>query len=152
MERIAVFPGSFDPFTLGHKAVLDSALSLFDKVIVAIGVNSSKKSLFSVEERLAYISKLYSNNSNISVKTYNTLTVDLCREWNAKYIVRGLRSSADFKYEQPIAQTNRQIAGVETVFLMTPPEYSHISSSIVRELLSYGADVSAFVPKSLNYK
>lgn len=149
MERIAVFPGSFDPFTLGHKAVLDKALPLFDKIIVAIGVNFNKKSYFSPEERLKAISDLYADNSKILVKTYSSLTVEFCNEWNAKFIIRGLRNTNDFLFEQGVAQTNQQLAGIETVFFMTPPEYSHISSSIVRELLSYGADVSGLIPSKL---
>ena len=146
MERIAVFPGSFAPFTLGHKAVVDSALPLFDKIYIAIGCNSSKKCEFPVEQRVADISNIFKDNEKISVKTYDTLTVDFCKKVNAKFLIRGLRNSTDFEYEQTIAQTNKQISGIETVFFVTPPELSHISSSIVRELQSYGADVSKFLP------
>ncbi len=147
MEKIAVFPGSFDPFTIGHKSVLDSALPLFDNVVVAIGVNSDKKGFFPLEERVSAIAELYAGNSKVEVATYSSLTVDFCKSKNARFIIRGLRNSADFEFEKFIAQTNKQLSGIETIFLMTPPEYSHISSSVVRELLSYGADVSAFLPK-----
>lgn len=147
MEKIAVFPGSFDPFTIGHKSVLDSALPLFDKVVVAIGVNSEKKGFFPLEERVSAIAKLYAGNSKVEVATYSSLTVDFCKSKNARFIIRGLRNSADFEFEKCIAQTNKQLSGIETIFLMTPPEYSHVSSSVVRELLSYGVDVSAFLPK-----
>ncbi|MBP5583709.1 MAG: pantetheine-phosphate adenylyltransferase [Bacteroidales bacterium] len=146
MERIAVFPGSFDPFTLGHKAVLDSALPLFDKIYIAIGCNSSKKSFFTIEKRIANISALYKGNENIIIETYDTLTIDFCKKVNASFILRGLRNVTDFEYEQTIAQTNKQLSGIETVFIVTPPEFSNISSSIVRELLSYGADVSNYIP------
>ena len=149
MERIAVFPGSFDPFTIGHKAIVDKALPLFDKIIIAIGVNSEKHGFFTPEKRLSYISDIYKDNPQIEVKIYSSLTVEFCKENNAKFIVRGLRNTTDFQYEKTIAQMNRQMSGIETIFLVTPPEYSHISSSVVRELLTYKADVSEFVPKAL---
>lgn len=146
MERIAVFPGSFDPFTIGHKAILDSALPLFDKVYIAIGSNSSKKSFFTLEKRIADISALYKGNEKIAIETYDTLTIDFCKKVHANFILRGLRNVADFEYEQTIAQTNKQLSGIETVFIATPPELSNVSSSIVRELLSYGADASRYLP------
>ena len=149
MERIAVFPGSFDPFTIGHKAIVDKALPLFDKIIIAIGVNSEKNGFFTPEKRLNYISDIYKDNPRIEVKTYSSLTVEFCKENNAKFIVRGLRNTTDFQYEKTIAQMNRQMSGIETIFLVTPPECGHISSSVVRELLTYKADVSEFVPKAL---
>ncbi|MBO7055594.1 MAG: pantetheine-phosphate adenylyltransferase [Bacteroidales bacterium] len=146
MERIAVFPGSFDPFTIGHKAILDSALPLFDKVYIAIGCNSSKKSFFTLEKRIADISAMYKGNEKIAIETYDTLTIDFCKKVHANFILRGLRNVADFEYEQTIAQTNKQLSGIETVFIATPPELSNVSSSIVRELLSYGADASRYLP------
>ena len=149
MERIAVFPGSFDPFTIGHKAIVDKALPLFDKIIIAIGVNSEKNGFFTPEKRLNYISDIYKDNPRIEVKTYSSLTVEFCKDNNAKFIVRGLRNTTDFQYEKTIAQMNRQMSGIETIFLVTPPEYGHISSSVVRELLTYKADVSEFFPKAL---
>ena len=147
MEKIAVFPGSFDPFTIGHKAVVDSALPIFDKIIIAIGVNAEKKNNEKLEKRVQVISDLFAGNPKISVETYSTLTVDFCKKNNAKFLVRGLRNTTDFEYEKSIAQTNKQLSGIETVFFVTPPEFEHISSSIVRELISYGADVSQFLPK-----
>lgn len=146
MEKIAVFPGSFDPFTVGHKAILDMALPLFDKIIVAVGVNSAKKYCFDTPQRVRAIADMYSGNPKITVETYDSLTVDFCKQRNATVILRGLRNTSDFEYEKTMAQTNRSLAGIETVFLMTPPEYEHISSSIVRELLAYGADASKFLP------
>ena len=146
MERIAVFPGSFDPFTIGHKAILDSAIPLFDKIYIAIGCNSSKKRFFTLEKSIAGISALYKGNVKIVIETYDTLTIDFCKKVGANFILRGLRNVADFEYEQTIAQTNKQLSGIETVFIVTPPELSNVSSSIVRELLSYGADVSRYLP------
>jgi len=145
-ERIAVFPGSFNPFTIGHKAVLEKALPLFDKIIIAIGYNSEKQTATSIEERKTAIQKIYNGNNKVVVTSYTTLTVDFCKEQGATFLIRGLRNESDFAYEQPIAQTNLQLAGIETIFFITPPEYSHISSSIVRELQSYGADVTKFLP------
>lgn len=145
-ERIAVFPGSFNPFTIGHKAVLEKALPLFDKIIIAIGYNSEKTNSSGIDSRIETISKIFQNDPRICVTTYTTLTVDFCKANGANYIIRGLRNAQDFQYEQPIAQTNLQLAGIETIFFVTPPEFSHISSSIVRELQSYGADVSKFLP------
>ncbi len=147
MEKIAVFPGSFDPFTIGHKAVVDSALPIFDKIIIAIGVNAEKKNNEKLEKRVQVISDLFAGNPKISVETYSMLTVDFCKKNNAQFLVRGLRNTTDFEYEKSIAQTNKQLSGIETVFFVTPPEFEHISSSIVRELISYGADVSQFLPK-----
>lgn len=145
-ERIAVFPGSFNPFTIGHKAILEKALPLFDKIIIAIGYNSDKQTAPSIEERKTAIQKIYNGNNKVVVTSYTTLTVDFCKEQGATFLIRGLRNESDFAYEQPIAQTNLQLAGIETIFFVTPPEYSHISSSIVRELQSYGADVTKFLP------
>lgn len=145
-ERIAVFPGSFNPFTIGHKAILEKALPLFDKIIIAIGYNSDKQTAISIEERKTAIQKIYNGNNKVVVTSYTTLTVDFCKEQGATFLIRGLRNESDFVYEQPIAQTNLQLAGIETIFFVTPPEYSHISSSIVRELQSYGADVTKFLP------
>lgn len=146
MEKIAVFPGSFDPFTVGHKAILDMALPLFDKIIVAVGVNSSKKYFFNTPKRVRAIANLYAGNPKITVETYDSLTVDFCKKRNATVILRGLRNTTDFEYEKTMAQTNQALSGIETIFLMTPSEYEHVSSSIVRELLAYGADASKFLP------
>lgn len=144
--KIAVFPGSFDPFTIGHKAVLDKALPLFDTIIIAIGQNAEKKNSSSLEERISAIKNVYKNNPKIEVLSYDSLTVEFCKTHKAQFIIRGLRNATDFQYEQPIAQTNLQISGIETIFFVTPPEYSHISSSIIRDLMKHGADVSTFLP------
>ena len=149
-KRTAVFPGSFDPFTIGHMAIVQRALPLFDSIIIAIGVNSEKKSFFPLEKRLEHITDLFKNNTKITIDTYNSLTVDYCKMHNAQFILRGLRNTTDFQFEKSIAQMNRQLfPDVETVFLVTPPEYGHVSSTIVRELIRYGADISAYIPGKL---
>lgn len=146
MKKIAVFPGCFDPFTIGHKQVLDLALPLFDEIIVAVGVNIDKKSMFSESDRVEKIKNLYQGEPKVTVESYSTLTADLCKSHNAQYIIRGIRNASDFEYEKSIAQTNRDLTGIETIFLITSPEYEHISSSMVRELMKYGADVSKYLP------
>ncbi len=146
-KKIAVFPGSFDPFTIGHKAIVDKALSLFDTIIIAIGVNSDKNAFFSLEKRIAHIQDVYKNNPQIQVDKYTNLTVEFCKSKNASFILRGLRNTSDFQFEKSIAQMNNQIESeVETVFLITPPEFGHVSSTIVRELIRYGTDVSNYIP------
>jgi pantetheine-phosphate adenylyltransferase len=145
--KIAVFPGSFDPFTLGHEDIVLRALPLFDKVIVAIGINSSKKYFYTLEERIDFIKSVFANHPKVEVATYETLTTHFCQSQNAGYILRGVRNSADFEYENTIAQLNRIIGkGIETVFLMTSPQHSFISSTIVREIIRAGEDVSPFLP------
>lgn len=149
-KRIAVFPGSFDPFTIGHKAILDMALPLFDSIIVAIGVNSEKKDFFPLEKRIRHISQVYANNPKVSVETYTSLTIDFCKQKHAKFILRGLRNTTDFQFEKSIAQMNRQLSpNIETVFLVTPPECGHVSSTIVRELIRYGTDISNYIPGNI---
>jgi len=149
-NRIAVFPGSFDPFTIGHKAILDMALPLFDTIIIAIGVNSEKKDFFPIENRIAHIQSVYLNNPKIQIHTYTSLTIDFCKLHNANFILRGLRNTTDFQFEKSIAQMNRQISpNIETVFLVTPPELGHVSSTIVRELIKYGADISNYIPGTI---
>ncbi len=145
----AVFPGSFDPITLGHKDVISRAIPLFDEVIIAIGVNASKKYMFSLEERKSFIEQTFEAFDNISVVTYEGLTVDFCKENNIGYIIRGLRNPADFEFEKAIAHTNRDLAPVETVFLLTAAKTSYISSSIVRDVLRNGGNVSQLVPKAV---
>ena len=145
----AVFPGSFDPITLGHKDVISRAIPLFDEVIIAIGVNASKKYMFSLEERKSFIEQTFEAFDNISVVTYEGLTVDFCKENNIGYIIRGLRNPADFEFEKAIAHTNRDLAPVETVFLLTAAKTSYISSSIVRDVLRNGGNVSQLVPESV---
>ncbi len=146
-RRIAVFPGTFDPFTLGHQALVSRALGLFDEVVVAIGINDAKHTLFSLEERMEAIRRLYHGEPCVRVVSYDTLTVDLAKTLGAGFILRGVRSVADFEYEKTIADVNRRLSGIETVILFTEPEYAHISSSVVRELIRFGKDVSPFVPK-----
>ena len=151
MNKIAVFPGSFSPFSLGHKAVVDSALPLFDKVIIAVGNNPEKNQYFSIKKRLKWINDVYKNMSNISVERYEGLTVDFCKTVNANFIVRGLRDSHDFKFEKNIAQMNKKLnAEIETIFIITPPDLSHISSTILRDIIKNGGDISTFIPKEIS--
>ena len=151
MNKIAVFPGSFSPFSLGHKAVVDSALELFDKVIIAVGNNPEKNQYFSIKKRLKWINDVYKNMPNISVKRYEGLTVDFCKTVNANFIVRGLRDSHDFKFEKNIAQMNKKLnAEIETIFIITPPDLSHISSTILRDIIKNGGDISTFIPKEIS--
>ena len=148
--KIAVFPGSFDPITTGHVDLIKRAAPLFDKMIVAIGINAQKKYLFTLEERLAWLNKVFEKDDNIFVDNYEGLTADYCKEVLATHLVRGLRNSSDFEYEKTISQINNIVGdGIETVFLISKPEYSHISSSIVRELIKGKGDVSAFIPKEI---
>ena len=148
----AVFPGSFDPITLGHEDVITRAIPLFDEIIIAIGVNAGKKYMFSLEERKQFIEETFKGYNNVSVVTYKGLTVDFCKENNIDYIVRGLRNPADFEFEKAIAHTNRDLAPVETVFLLTAAKTSYISSSIVRDVLRNNGDVSGLVPKAVPSK
>ena len=151
MSKIALFPGSFSPFTIGHQSVIDRALPLFDKIIIAIGINSEKNQYFSIEERIQWIKDVYTKDPKITVKFYEGLTVDLCKKENANFILRGLRDSHDFKYEKNIAQMNHNLNhNIQTIFLITPPEISHISSSIIRDIIKNGGDVSEFIPKQIN--
>ncbi len=151
MTKTAIFPGSFSPFTVGHQSVVDRALPLFDKIIISIGINSEKNQYFSIEERLQWIKDVYGNNPKIEIKFYEGLTVDFCKKENANYILRGLRDSHDFKFEKGIAQMNKDLnKEVETIFFITPPEISHISSSIIRDIIKNGGDVSKYIPKEID--
>ena len=151
MNKTAIFPGSFSPFTLGHKSVVDRSLALFNKIIIAIGINSEKKEYFSIEARKDWIKKIYANNPKIEVQFYEGLTVDFCEKVKAKYILRGLRDSHDFKYEKNISQVNKKLnPELETIFIITPPEISHISSTIIRDIIKNGGDVSQFLPKEID--
>ena len=145
----AIFPGTFDPFTLGHHSIVKRALAFMDEVIIGIGINENKRCLIPVEKRLEGIRKLYIDEPRVKVMAYSGLTVDFAQEQEAKVIIRGIRTVKDFEYEEGIADINRQLSGIDTVFLLTVPEFSAISSSVVRELLPYGKDVSAFLPKGL---
>lgn len=146
MERIAVFPGSFDPFTKGHARIVERTLKFFDKVIVAVGINESKVTDFMLEGRLKKIASMYSDNPRIEVKAYTTLTVDFVKQVGAQCIVRGIRSVKDFEYERDMADWNMRLAGIETLCLFAEPEYASISSSVLRELQSYGKDISDYLP------
>jgi pantetheine-phosphate adenylyltransferase len=146
MKR-AVFPGSFDPLTLGHTDIIDRALPLFDEIIIAIGTNSSKEYMFSLDQRKSFIEKTYVNEPKIKVDTYKGLTIEYCKKINSDYILRGLRNPADFEFEKAIAHTNRKMSKIETVFLLTSANTSYISSSIIRDILRNGGDVSLLVPK-----
>lgn len=148
MKR-AIFPGSFDPFTLGHHSIVMRTLAFMDEVIIGIGFNESKKGLLTLEKRMEGIRKVYADEPRVKVLAYSGLTVDFAREHEAEVIVRGIRSVKDFEYEEGIADINRKLSGIETVFLFTEPEYSAISSSVVRELLHYGKDVSMFLPEGM---
>ncbi len=150
IQKIAIFPGTFDPFTLGHQSVVDRGLALFDKIIIAIGINESKRGYFSIEQRIKMIKSLFLNNPKIEVDSYNILTVDYATKVGAGYILRGIRSVNDFEYEKTIADVNRELSGVETIIFFTEPKYTHISSTIVRELIRYKKDVSGFVPSEMN--
>ncbi len=147
--RRAIFPGSFDPITLGHVDIVNRALPLFDEIIIAIGVNSDKKYMFSLEERVNFIKENYKNEPKIKVTTYSGLTTDYCLKMDVDFILRGLRNPADFEFEKAIAQTNRKLSNIETVFLLTSADTAFISSSIVRDVHRNGGDISGFVPKSV---
>ncbi len=145
----AVFPGSFDPITLGHEDIITRAIPLFDEIIVAIGINADKKYMFSLEQRKKFIEDCFKEYKNVKVVTYKGLTVDFCKKNDVDYIVRGLRNPADFEFEKAIAHTNRDLAPIETVFLLTAAKTSYISSSIVRDVLRNGGDVSSLVPSTV---
>lgn len=149
MKR-AIFPGTFDPFTIGHYSVVERALTFMDEIIIGIGVNEKKHTWFPTEKRVRMIEKLYADNPRIQVEAYDGLTVDFARMREAQFIIRGIRTVHDFEYEETIADINRKLAGVETILLFTEPELTSISSTIVRELLSYGKDVSTFLPADLD--
>lgn len=151
-KRIALFPGTFDPFTIGHESLVQRALGLVDEIVIAIGVNESKKTYFSLEQRLHMIGNLYENEPRVKVGYYNSLTIDFAKKTGAKYILRGIRSVNDFEYEKTIADMNRALSGIETFVLFTEPALTHVSSTQVRELLRYGHDVSDFIPKGMKIK
>ena len=153
MKKTAVFPGSFDPVTRGHESILKRALPLFDEVIIAIGVNPGKKSFFPLERRIQWLEEVFRQEPRIRIVQYEGLTVDLCWKVGANYILRGLRSSADFEFEHTIGLMNKAInPGVESLFLLASQEYAAISSSIVREIFINGGDISSFIPESITIK
>jgi pantetheine-phosphate adenylyltransferase len=151
MEKIAVFPGTFDPFTVGHESITKRALSLFDKVVIAVGKNLSKKTLFTLEQRLAMVTDVFANDTRIEVQSYEGLTVEFCHSIGAKFLIRGLRTSADFEYERAIGQVNKIMNhDIETVFLLTSPEHTPINSSIVRDILINKGDATIFLPEAID--
>tara|TARA_B110000305_G_scaffold83605_1_gene94092 strand:- start:475 stop:927 length:453 start_codon:yes stop_codon:yes gene_type:complete len=145
----AIFPGSFDPITLGHVDIINRGVTLFDEIIIAIGENSSKDYMFSIDERVAFIESAFKDNPKISVMNYSGLTIDFCKEIGVDFIVRGLRNPADFEFEKAIAHTNRHLSTLETIFLLTSSQTSFISSSIVREIIRYEGDYKKLVPNSV---
>ncbi|MFN8240852.1 MAG: pantetheine-phosphate adenylyltransferase [Bacteroidales bacterium] len=150
MKRRAVFPGSFDPFTIGHESIVRRALSMFDEIIIAVGANALKKSFYPVETRKKMISVVFAGEPRVKVDHYEGLTVDYCRKHEAAFILRGLRTAADFEFERAIAQVNKAMApGIESVFLLTIPEHTPINSTIVRDIIRSGGDASMFVPSSI---
>jgi pantetheine-phosphate adenylyltransferase len=152
MKRKAVFPGSFDPITNGHYDIIKRGISLFDEVVVAIGINAEKKYMFSLEDRKKFIENAFKDEPKVSVITYEGLTIDLCRKLEAKFILRGLRNPADFEFEKAIAHTNRKLSKIETVFLLTASNTSYISSSIVRDVIRNNGDYTVLVPESVVVK
>lgn len=150
--RKAIFPGSFDPITLGHEDIIRRGITLFDEIVIAIGVNAEKKYLFSIEERQRFLQETFKDEPKISIIVYEGLTIDLCKKIKANFILRGLRNPADFEFEKAIAHTNRRMSKIETVFLLTAAKTSFISSSIVRDVLRNGGEYELLVPDSVRVK
>lgn len=148
----AIFPGSFDPITLGHEDIIKRAIPLFDEIVIAIGINAEKKYMFSLEDRKRFIEETFRNEPSVTVISYEGLTIDLCKKLGADFILRGLRNPADFEFEKAIAHTNRYLSKIETVFLLTAARTSYISSSIVRDVLRNGGEYQKLVPKAVRLK
>ncbi|MCX4276721.1 MULTISPECIES: pantetheine-phosphate adenylyltransferase [Muribaculum] len=148
LERIAIYPGTFDPFTIGHKSIVERGLTLFDKIIIAVGINDAKRCYRPTEARVRHIEKVMADEPRVEVISYDRLTADVARDCGAQFILRGVRTVADYEYERNLAYANRQISGVETVLLYTLPELQYVSSTMVRDLDRYGYDISQFVPDS----
>lgn len=145
----AIFPGSFDPFTVGHESIVTRGLDVFDHIVIAVGINSDKHCLFNVGQRVDFIKAVFVDEPRVSVETYDGLTVDFARQLGCGHIIRGLRTSADFEFERAIAQVNRQMTGIDTVFLLTTPEHTPVNSTIVRDILRHGGDASLFIPERI---
>lgn len=153
MQKVAVFPGSFDPFTVGHENIVLRALGLFDRIIVAIGVHSTKQPLFKIETRVKMVNKVFQSCDNVSADSFTGLTVDYCRKVNATHMLRGIRTAADFEYERAVAQINkRMLPTVESVFLLTTPEHTPVNSTIIRDIIRNGGDASQFLPAGIDLK
>lgn len=150
MKKKAIFPGTFDPFTIGHESLVRRGLAIVDEIVISVGVNDTKKTYFPSDRRISMIEDLYKDEPRVTVASYDCLTVDFANQIGARFIIRGIRSVNDFEYEKTIADINRKISGIETFVLFTEPEYTHISSTIVRELLRYGHDITDFVPEGIN--
>jgi pantetheine-phosphate adenylyltransferase len=150
--RKAIFPGSFDPITLGHQDIIKRAISLFDEIVIAIGINAEKKYMFTLEDRKKFIEETFKNEPKISVIIYEGLTIDICQKINANFILRGLRNPADFEFEKAIAHTNRRMSKIETVFLLTAAKTSYISSSIVRDVIRNNGEYQLLVPEAVRVK
>jgi len=152
MQRICLFPGTFDPITLGHVDVIERSVSLFDKLVIGVGINSSKQPMFSVEQRTDWMNEVFKNDPRIEITSYQGLTVDFCKQIGANYILRGIRYVSDFEYEKAIADMNRMLAPqIETVFLTCSPQYSTISSTLVRDVIRNGGNISLFVPSEVRF-
>jgi pantetheine-phosphate adenylyltransferase len=147
--RRAIFPGTFDPFTIGHYSIVQRGLSFFDEIVIGIGLNQSKKTLFSVEKRLEIIQQAFKDEPRVKASSYDSLTVDFALSVEADFVLRGLRSVVDFEYERSIADANRKLTGIETVILFTESEYSFISSTVTRDLIAFGKDISSFLPPNV---
>ena len=145
----AVFPGSFDPITIGHLDIVERAIKVFDEIIIAVGDNTDKKYMFPKEKRVEFVKQTFYNYNNVKIESYDGLTVDFCRKNNIEFMIRGLRNPADFEFEKSIALTNREMTDIETIFLLTSPENSFISSSIVRDLIRNNGDYKLFIPKGI---
>ena len=145
-QRIALFAGSFDPFTIGHKSIVDRGLQLFDGIVIAIGINPAKKPWQPLEQRIALLEKIYADDSRIKIATFSGLTVDAARRFGAAFLLRGVRTVADFEYERQLADINRNLSGIESVLIYALPQLASLSSSAVRELASHGVDISPYVP------
>ena len=147
----AVFPGSFDPITIGHVDIVERGIKVFDEIIIAIGDNTDKKYMFPKEKRVEFVKQTFSNYDNIKIESYDGLTVDFCKKNNIEFMIRGLRNPADFEFEKSIALTNREMTDIETIFFLTSPENSFISSSIVRDLIRNNGDYKLFIPKGITF-
>ncbi|NJM15737.1 MAG: pantetheine-phosphate adenylyltransferase [Bacteroidales bacterium] len=153
MSKIAVFPGSFDPFTIGHESIVRRAVNIFDKLIIAIGFNTNKTGFWPLEKRTKMITDIFIDDPRIVIDAYSDLTVDYCNRVGAHFMIRGLRTAVDFEYERSIGQSNKQLdPGIESVFILTAPEYTHVNSSIVRDIIGHNGDASMFMSKKVNYR